>query len=516
MITVKMNRMMKNRLLYIAAVFSLLLAGCSQDEMDRAETPGTSPAVLSLQVAADGYRSPAETRAGDTGIETTFTNGDKLGLIISHPDNTMKHAVYTYNGSSWTSSTPAYYDPKDTYAAYYPYKESLHGKTLDAIKSAFTPLTDQSDYATGYAASDLMTCENTTLNTTDKTLSITLTHAFSMLRMPVTVPVKIKCADNNTYEYSVSATDIVFHIGDTPYRAWVDGDGYARLIVSNSSSSIAVKSRYTVGKRAETGCTISSFASGWYYTVTPPHADLGEYQLSDARVGDFYCKSSDGQSGFVFPREASSLPESLKNSCLGIVLKVGKDNADDWQDNCQYKLKGTTTAMSTIHGYVLALYDANSGNICKWGSNGTQVDHTDMNREQNTGFYGYKNTQAIISFNNSKSGTLSSAFPATYYATTDYETRENSKYASPANSSGWFLLSAGQCKYWLNNKETLLASVRKATGDSGYSWKRLYWSSSESDSQDPMNYVWGATFYQNSVYHFLKRFNSYVRSCLAF
>ena len=497
----------------MAAAFSLLLYGCSkEDAYHQDDADNAIGTVLSLQVNAAAYQSSTGTRATDAELTTTFTSGDRLGVIITHQSGSTEHIVYTYNGSAWTSSAPFYYDPQETYAAYYPYKESLVGKSLAEVKSAFTPLTDQSDYSTGYAASDLMTCESATPNATNKTLSITLTHAFSMLRMPANIPVKIKCGDDNTYEYSLPGiTDIAFHIGDTPYRAWVGSDGYARLIISNSGSSIAVKSCYTFqGERAETSCTISSFASGQYYTVAPPRADLGEYQLSDARVGDFYIKSSDGQSGFVFPKEALSLPESLKSSCLGIVLKVGKDESDDWKDDCQYKKKDGSTTMPTINGYVLALYDANNGSDCQWGSSGTQVDLTDMNRDQNTGFYGYKNTQAIISFNKSKSGTLSSAFPATYYATVGYE----ASYPAPANSSGWFLPSAGQCKYWLNNKETLLASVRKATGDSSYSWS-YYWSSSEY-SDIPADAAWYADFRYSGVDGNYKDGYSYVRSCLAF
>lgn len=509
-----MKKIETKRFIYMAAAFSLLLCGCSkEDAYHQDDADNAIGTVLSLQVNAAAYQSSTGTRATDAELTTTFTSGDRLGVIITHQSGSTEHIVYTYNGSAWTSSAPAYYDPQDTYAAYYPYKESLQDKnTLADVKSAFTPLTDQSDYSTGYTASDLMTCESATMNTTNKTLSITLTHAFSMLRMPANIPVKIKCGDGKTYEYSLPGiTDIAFHIGDVPYRAWVDGDGYARLIISNSGSDIAVKSCYTFqGERAETSCTISSFASGQYYTVAPPRADLGEYQLSNARVGDFYIKSSDGQSGFVFPKEALSLPESLKSSCLGVVLKVGKDESDDWKDDCQYKKKDGSTTMSTINGYVLALYDANGGSDCQWGSYGIQVEHTDMNRDQNTGFYGYKNTQAIISFNKSKSGTLSSAFPATYYATVGYE----ASYPAPANSSGWFLPSAGQCKYWLNNKETLLASVRKATGDSSYSWS-YYWSSSER-SVNPAYDAWYAAFNLSNVRRASKSFNRYVRSCLAF
>ena len=508
-----MKKIETKRFIYMAAAFSLLLCGCSkEDAYHQDDADNAIGTVLSLQVNAAAYQSSTGTRATDAGTTTTFTSGDRLGVIITHQSGSTEHTVYTYNGSAWTSFAPAYYDPQDTYAAYYPYKESLVGKSLADVKAAFTPLTDQSDYSTGYAASDLMTCESATPNTTNKTLSITLTHAFSMLRMPANIPVKSRCGDGKTYEYSLPGiTDIAFHIGDVPYRAWVDGDGYARLIVSNSGSGIAVKSCYTFqGKRAETGCTISSFASGQYYTVALPRADLGEYQLSDARVGDFYIKSSDGQSGFVFPKEAS-LPESLKSSCLGVVLKVGKDESDDWKDDCQYKKKDGSTTMSAINGYVLALYDANNGSDCQWGSSGTQVDLTDMNRERYTGFYGYKNTQAIISFNEGKSGTLSSAFPATYYATVGYE----ASYPAPANSSGWFLPSAGQCKYWLNNKETLLASVRKATGDSSYSWKSYYWSSSEY-SYNPADGAWCAAFYYSGVDCDGKYNDGCVRSWLAF
>ena len=502
--------MRKNNILYMAAAFSLLLCGCSkEDAYPQDDADNAIGTVLSLQVNAAAYQSSTGTRATDAELTTTFTSGDRLGVIITHQGGSTEHTVYTYNGSAWTSSAPAYYDPQDTYAAYYPYKESLVGKSLAEVKSAFTPLTDQSDYSTGYAASDLMTCESATMNTTNKTLSITLTHAFSMLRIPTDIPVKSRCGDGKTYEYSLPGiTDIAFHIGDTPYRAWVGSDGYARLIVSNSGSDIAVKSCYTFqGERAETSCTISSFASGQYYTVAPLPTDLGEYKLSDARVGDFYIKSSDGQSGFVFPKEAS-LPESLKNSCLGVVLKVGKDSDNDWKDDCQYKKKDGSTTMSTINGYVLALYDANGGSDCQWGSYDIQVKHTDMNQEQNTGFYGYKNTQAIISFN---TGTLSSAFPATYYATVGYE----ASYPAPANSSGWFLPSAGQCKYWLNNKETLLESVKKATGDSGYSWKSYYWSSSEY-SYRPASDAWCALLNYGDVLGSYKYNDYYVRACLAF
>ncbi|WP_455634865.1 fimbrillin family protein [Parabacteroides sp.] len=519
-----------NNILSIVAAFSLLLSGCGQEDAYLETTVQASRPALSLRVNAAAYHPSIETRAIDAGITTTFAYGDQLALIVTHPDNSVEHLVYTYDGSTWIGSGPgsAYYDPQASYAAYYPYKEALRGKPLSEVKSAFTPLTDQSDYATGYAASDLMTCESATLDKTEKTLSITLTHVFSMLRFPVTnISVKSKCEDGNTYEYSASATDVVFHIGDTPYRAWMGSDGYARLIVSGSSSNndgITVKSSYTfLGKRVETSGTVSSFVPGRYYTLTPPATDLGEYKLSDARVGDFYIKT-DGGTGFVLPQEASSCLNGL--NCLGIVLKAGRDSDGNWKDDCTYKQKGTTTDMTTIHGYVLALYDANGGGTCTWGSQGTKVEYKVnevdmMNRDQNIGFYGYKNTQAIISFNNDKSGTLSTAFPATYAAVNyENETKDSKSCAAPANSSGWFLPSAGQCKYWLDKRDTLLANVKKATGNGSYTWNNnKYWSSSEGGDY-PAYDAWCVRFTSGGgdVGNVTKdNTNScYVRACLAF
>ena len=511
----------------------MLLCGCSKEEVYPQENAGNAVgAVLSLQVSADAYRSSAGTRATESELATTFTNGDQLCVIVTYEGQTPEHFVYTYNGSAWTSSTPAYYDYTGvSYAAYYPYRKELDGKSLADVKKAFTPLTDQSDYATGYAASDLMTCESATLNQTEKKLSISLTHAFSMLRMKASdVPVKSKCADNNTYEYSAPPTDIAFYIDNTPYRAWVDNDGYARVIVPGSSSSTTVENHYTVlGKRVKVSAD-SSLASGECYTITLPTAttDLGEYTLSDARMGDFYCVSSTGNggngttTGFVLPQEAA-LPNALKSSCIGIVMKVGRGTdegvtgsdsgeANNWKDTDSYKDKNDTD-MPTIHGYVLALYDANGGSFCTWGPTNTNVG---TNQSQYTLFCGYSNTQKIKS-KVSNGSSLQDAFPAAYYASVDYETRENGKYSSPNNSSGWFLPSSGQCWYWYQNRYLLLASVRKATGNSNYSWNNSYWSSSESNSS-PADRAWYVNFSNGYVLHGNKGndYGNRVRSCLAF
>ena len=57
--------------------------------------------------------------------------------------------------------------------------------------------------------------------------------------------------------------------------------------------------------------------------------------------------------------------------------------------------------------------------------------------EPSIGFYGYKNTQRIISFAESENRTLKDVFPTVYWITDGTEGYEYS-YPAPANSSGWF------------------------------------------------------------------------------
>lgn len=516
------------------AVFILLLCGCSKEELYPQENAGNAVgAVLSLQVSADAYRSSAGTRASESELSTTFTNGDQLGVIVTYKGKTPEHFVYTYNGSAWTSSTPVYYDNKAGYAAYYPYRKELDGKSLADVKAAFTPLTDQSDYATGYAASDLMTCENPELNQTDKKLSISLTHAFSMLRMSTSdIPVKIKCADNKTYEYQLPGTDIAFRVGNTYYRAWVDNDGYARAIVPSSSggnsgggnSQITVESHYTVlGKqRVKTSATVASFASGQYYTLKPPVQDLGEYRLSDARVGDFYCKHSDGR-GFVIPKEISETDlQSVKDACLGIVYWVGNIKGDN------YTLLDSKFQNGT-HGLVVSLWDmpapdnANStemywtyggyefvdnwldskNNIqCTWTNKPT--DFTSIQAADK--MQGYANTLALIEYNNYVEGQSGEGYgqngnkrvkPVKGLAAFQ------DAHPAPQNSSGWYWPSVKELQHvcWGQSntskstagKDMLNNQIGKLNGPGNTFGYDHYWSSTEHSGYDA--WAWYVNFY---------------------
>lgn len=510
---------MKRFHLYAASVVLLLFSACSTDNdafpgNDGGNTPS---AALRIEVRADDFTHAGSTatRATDSGATTTFENGDRIGIIVLDNSNKVVYdnIPYKYNGSTWSfdsengeGKTAVYYDNKATtihYIAYFPYSKEADGVTgEDALKEKFKPLSDQRTKA-AYRASDLLVWSKTTTGSEIlKKLDIAFTHAYSSLSLSPSITCKINGVETSYIPSSVD--DVSFTIQGTPHIAYRADDGSYRVIVSPQTTDAcwfySYKSEMHGGTMAST-----ELAKNKRYTVAPVLKDIGDYTFEKAQVGDFYCKNDKGE-GYLIPGEATSLTTEQQAACLGIVMKVGRDNSGNWADTDTYKDKSGNT-MSDIHGYVLALKDGNGGSACQWGSYGTTVG---TNQQQNTLFCGYSNTQTIKDYAKKQSKTLSSDFPAAYHASDGYE----ATYPSPSNSSGWFFPSAGQCWYWYQNKAVLKSSMDKAGGDG---WQSYYWSSSEGSSS-PAYYAWFVNFYNGRVYNSSKFDGLYtrLRSCLAF
>lgn len=361
-------------------------------------------------------------------------------------DIVADNVPYKYNGTSWAfdanngdTKSVVYYDngiSNVTYIAYFPYSKEADGvKTLSDLKSKFAPKTDQRSEA-DYRASDLMVWEQTT-NLPQKELKIALTHAYASISLSL-APVYILDDGNNTQVPVLSSfsplSDINFTVGSDVCYPFQAEDGSFRCILPESTGG-TVRWFYTFENKTYGG--ERDFSGGVSKNTRYDRQEIIKvtYSLDKAQMGDFYCRKNKDK-GYLIPSFIASLSDTQKAACLGIVLKAGRDIDGDWKDNCQYKQKDGTTDMPTINGYALALYDANGGNSCQWGPNDTEVQNGAMNRDE-YGFYGYNNTQAIKSFNNDET-TLKSRFPAAYWASVDYDTREDFKYTAPANSSGWF------------------------------------------------------------------------------
>lgn len=495
----------------------LLLAACSpeDDALPGGDGDNTAPAALRIEVSASDFTT-ATTRATDNGAVTTFESGDRIGIIVlDGSGNVLSDNIpYKYNGSAWSfdnangeGKTAVYYDNKAaTYFAYFPYSPEADGiadaDILAALKAKFPPRYDQRTKE-AYRASDLLVWSSITSSTPLKQLEIEFTHAYSSLSLSPSVTCKIDGAETSYIPSSVA--DVSFIIGTEPLLPYRADDGSYRIIVSPQTTSARWLYAYSGTMHSGT-MSETTLAANNRYTLAPALKDIGAYTFANAQVGDFYCKNNSNE-GYLIPGEIASLTADQQAACLGVVMKVGKDDSGDWKDDCSYKLKDGQTFMSNIHGYVLALKDGNSGNTCKWGF-ATRVG---TDQAQYTLFCGYKNTQKIKEYVAANVGkTLQKDFPAAYYASAGYE----QSYPSPSNSSGWFLPSAGQCWYWYQNKDLLLTSMQKAGGDG---WQNQYWSSSEG-SLGPPDYACCVNFPNNKVAQEGKSFHyiCQVRSFLTF
>lgn len=521
---------MKTKLTHII-LFLALLCSCSSEDYDRSlPQGGEALQIATVRVSGFVTDGTSDSRATESDEKTAFEAGDRMGIIVLGENGQILsgNIPYKYNGSAWSfdsnngeGKTIACYDNKATACvAYFPYSKDADGiSSIEGLKSKFQPLPDQRG-KDAYRASDLLVWSQT-YETFPRKLEIAFEHAYCLLSLPsVSIACNINGSSTATQYSSSLISDVSFTLGGTPYSAYKSADGSNRIITVPQGVTTSDRWFFTYGGKTYSGAMPSSTLSAKSGYALSPSLGLGNYSLDDAKMGDFYCKSShtDGSTtGYLIPVELKgSLSDDQKNACLGIVMKAGKDASGDWKDNGSYTLKGTTTEMSTIHGYVLALKDGNIGsdgkaNTCAWGPYGIQV-YTDQS--QCSLFCGYTNTQIIKNYVSTHSdNSLQNDFPAAYHASEGYESIESGKYSSPSNSSGWFLPSAGQCWYWYQNREVLKESMEKAGGDG---WYDYYWSSSE-DSDGPASNAWYVSFRHGGVDGGSKNYSlCRVRSCLAF
>jgi len=216
-------------------------------------------------------------------------------------------------------------------------------------------------------------------------------------------------------------------------------------------------------------------------------------QLEEPRVGDFYYSDGTWRSTLITGGDVQP---------IGVVFYVGV-NSDAKDNKAYYKVKDGSGEMPEFHGYVVALRDATyydgTHNPVQWSfyngwddGCGCSVDTKD--------FLGYTNTRSIEQRANDSYGGLSASnenFPATYYATDFFE----SQVPAPAQSSGWFLPSAGQLQYIWDSAyfapngnpdapsvEKSLKQLADCGGAEMYVRDSCYWSSTEQYDSSACSY----------------------------
>lgn len=203
--------------------------------------------------------------------------------------------------------------------------------------------------------------------------------------------------------------------------------------------------KYTLAAAA---CVVSLSVAAQSFTVELKNGQKVAYKASEVeaitfdsedmpetvqapRIGDYYY--SDG---------TWSTSLNSEKTPIGIVFRTSV--ATELKDReGYYMIKDGSATLPEFHGYVVALKNADAfddENGVWWSAfdasliGGCSVDISD--------FLGYTNTQSVKSVAAQK-GALKDVFPGVYYATERYE----AAFPAPAQSSGWFMPSAGQFQY---------------------------------------------------------------------
>lgn len=339
------------------------------------------------------------------------------------------------------------------------------GVSLDDVQGAIVTIENQA-LASGEIADDWTVAQATVTGSSPITPNeVTTTHDYNKTVQALLVPQQITTAVKFIKVSIVSITKQEFFYSTTLDLA--AGKQYTYNITVLKNKLIVT----TSGETAWTGSTEDVTSSRILPGYTASDLKIGDYYYSDGTTSDGGYRIYAGYPETILPiMPVLKSADGKARTVLGIVLEVSgrspkmvsKAPLSMTGYDSYYKQKDGKTPMKTIQGYVLALYDANEGKTCTWGSLGTEVG-TDMEQDESM-YYGYANTNAIKAYAEKNNVDLQTSFPATYYATTDYE----NKYAAPENSSGWFLPCAMQCRHWYRSEYVLKTNIQKSSSNSYY------------------------------------------------
>lgn len=497
---------MKRFHLYTVSAAMLFLSACSSDNDDM---PGgdVPSATLRIEVSAGDFTNVGgtATRATDSGNTTTFENNDRIGIIaLDKNGNVLSDNIpYKYNisdgtwsfdGSSEEKTSLSYNNRAVTYLAYFPYSPAVDGvNSIAALKAEFPPQLDQRTIA-AYRASDLLVWSNTTTGSPLKKLEIGFKHAYASLLLSPT----IKCTINGTEEtYATSVSDVSFSINGEPCLPYKVEDGNYRIITATASANVNVRWHCTY--RAVTyGGTMSeenALAENYRYTLAPVVKDFGNYTFDKAQMGDFYCKTTDGKSGYLIPGKIVPFPAVHKDNCIGIVYWVGDITGEDPLLQAEHP--------QCTHGLVVALQNASDGT--PWSNNYEDITNEWLSKQTNTTYkiitlketekmQGYANTKALEGYNKSDraTGVNSGKKVLPIESISTYA----SKHSAPASSSGWYWPSVRELKYmcWGQNN---------SSGTAGKDALNDQLSKIPDATSLPRGYCWSSTEYSDNAAWFV-------------
>ena len=512
---------MKKFITLILAI-PLIAVSCNKDNVQTSPEPDPEPVPesyeISFSISSTGF-SAADTE-GETVSITEFSEGDACGLYIINSGKAVKSNIRLVASKTgdilvWNpeDGEKLIYEKDDRYFLYYPYQENsyMEGKIPGNISETLTeeqlfaelaagwaPSSDQSDQVK-FSASDLMIAEGITGQEEDGTVPVIfgMTHrmALAVINKPQTV---YDFGEDYPRDYTVTY-DPTF-----PERGLLEYNGkYYCLVRPETASEIEISFGNGEKKTADTG-NIEAGACRSF--------EFNETVSSTLSPGDFYCRADDGK-GYIVPQEAIV---SIDNDTqvIGVVFYKGLHEKDNLSDYTRSLPSGGAALGNTVHGYAVALTDANNGDSdqLKWSSKAiTKPDDANYTLDQgtstdNTDWNGYYNCCKIYDFVTGYAGSYTiTDFPAALAACTygnwtvdaDGQPTEDygwqNRFIAPADCSGWYLPSAGQLTAIHNQEDLLTGQIEKINAIvTDGSREHIRWITSIS------RYVWSSTEYKYS------------------
>lgn len=496
----------------------LLFSGCGK-ELDELPAGGSNtespenPAqmegeLLRLRVSDAGYLDVGTgSRATDSGLTTTFEDGDKIGLFVVNNENEVLYAnvPYTKNKEEWTAEqkvrTKGY--PVRVFA-YYPYVEDA--KIIEKVDatagdaSAFfqtyiegLDISNQSTLA-DYRQADVMACmvEIDDAEAARKELTLKMNHLMGLVM--VKLPTEVTLSSVNYYlrgdeEFTWKVENVTLPANLSEESLTVTGGiqplkeetGYRYLCKSgenNISFSGGFKTYGATKSYSVSSATVSSGSSKTYNVSVTPFAAPGKAEYTP-QPGDFYMKD-----GSVLSRVTSS----NKADCIGIVYWV--PTATDPLES--HEVTWLEEHSTCIHGLVVGLKEQKS----QWGTYGETTNITDSKTD--VIFRGYSNTKGLVS---EHSG---------YAIVSAYNSLKSGVTLPPGKTSGWYVPSVSelmklyQAKIKVDTSLSTLGSTPLSSSN--------YWSSGEHSNR----YAWNVYLPYGSVLNSHKHTFNSVRLAFAF
>lgn len=166
------------KLLAMAAVAMLAMNSCEKEnEMSTGEQKGT-PVEFEM-----GINSITKTTTADNSYETTFAEGDEVGIFVYNGETLVTaNAHYKLTDGKWVAQGEGIYAEEGisySYYAYYPY-------SADATDVTSVSLSVATDQTAGYTGSDALMAKNESVAAGTTTVDLSYIHAFAMVQVTLT------------------------------------------------------------------------------------------------------------------------------------------------------------------------------------------------------------------------------------------------------------------------------------------------------------------------------------------